>query len=256
MNKNFTLKCMALFAFTLMGFKAQAQYYADGTIATKDLKVDIDDGTDGTIGSWYRWNPNAGTTNTATYTAGDDPDGSELNDSNQATITWNPGAWPGSGGNPLDLIKDYKIIAEEFNSCQPSTSTEDSKTDIDVKLIKADVLKISKVGNTDICYIATVPPVVEIEILGTPEGAVNFTVTGGSVTTNSINFDVNGKAIVKVTSTGGDIELTIDKVVYTKTQPSGLNFEISTLGAGIAFNEGSPFTIKVGSAPKVSPIVF
>ncbi len=48
MNKNFTLKCITLFAFTLLGFKAQAQYYADGStqadgtplVATKSLTVD------------------------------------------------------------------------------------------------------------------------------------------------------------------------------------------------------------------------
>ncbi|WP_353097085.1 hypothetical protein [Empedobacter brevis] len=269
MNKNFTLKCMALFAFTFLGFKAQAQYYADGTIlnATKSLIVDTDptkgsgnETSIGSPGSTYTW------TATSTF-SGATPDfpntepGNTINDDNIAVVKWNPGAWPVSGGNPMDLIKDYTITVVENSTCPPAVST-DNTTNIDVKLVKADILKISTAAS-NVCYIGTTTPDVQIDLEGTPEATVNFTViSGGTPTTSAITFDVNGKKEIIITPTGGDIVVRIDDVVYTKTQPSlaNPNFQTKTNGTDIAFNAGTTdnniIKIVVGSAPKVSPIEF
>ncbi|WP_334127163.1 hypothetical protein [Empedobacter brevis] len=267
MNKNFTFKCMALVAFTLMGFKAQAQYYADGTpgvAPTKSLTVDTQgpDGAspDGTTGSWYRWNPNAGTTTTATYTAGDDPDGSGLNDSNKADITWNA-TWPTAPTGvptPVEitaLIKDYKITAEEFNSCQPTTSTGTSKTEIDVKLVKPDVLFID--ADNDICSTAKA----NITLYGTSGAVVNYTINGGDVTAGGTNtsatLNSDGKIDIEITPSGaGDVVFVINNVTYTATQPAPLSTQVTFTNSTITNAAGKTVTIKLNAGPVISPIAF
>ena len=275
MNKNFTLKCITLFAFTLLGFKAQAQYYADGStqadgtplVATKSLTVDTQGpngaSPDGTAGSWYRWNPNAGTTTTATFTAGNDPDGSGLNYSNQATITWNA-VWrtaPSGVPTPAEiaaLIKDYKITAEEFNSCQPSISTEDSKTDINVKLVKPDVLFIDA-DSDDVCSTAKA----NITLYGTPGAIVNFEVTNGNVTVTSVvtntsaTLDSDGKIDIEITPNGTvDVVFVINNVTYTATQPAPLSTKVTFTNSTITNAAGKTVTIKLSAGPVISPIEF
>lgn len=268
MKNNFTLKYIALIAFTFVGIKAQAQtYYADGTLTTKKpLSVDIDpikgSGNEtavGSPGSRYTW------TSTAGLFIATDPDNTDLTD-NKATIDWDA-TWPVSGGNPLDLIKDYEIKVVENSTCPPA-NLSDATTKIDVKLVKADVLKIST-SASNVCYIGTSTPKIEIELQGTPGAVVNFAVAGGSVTiagtttATSATFDTTGKVIVEVSPTGGNIKLTVNDVVYSKPQPSGVLpalFEATTVGTSIVFNSGIPnnnvFEVVLGEAPKTSPIVF
>ncbi|MBO6212033.1 hypothetical protein [Algoriella sp.] len=258
MEINFTLKCIALSAFTLVGFKAQAQtYYADGTVAIKSLTVDtnLPDGasTDGTVGSWYKWNPNAGATTTAAYTAGDDPDGVGINDSNQADITWDA-TWPGAttvvptAAQIAELTKDYKITAEEFNSCQ-TTATASSTTEIDVKLVRPDVLFID--ADTSACSGSTAT----ITLYGTPNAVVNYTITNGTAATAFVTLDSAGKADVTITPTaGGNVTFTISSVVNTFTQPVPLGTTVPfTNSTIISF---ATATITVGASPVISPIVF
>lgn len=258
MEINFTLKYIALSAFTLVGFKAQAQtYYADGTVAIKSLTVDtnLPDGasTDGTVGSWYKWNPNVGATTTATYTAGDDPDGVGINDSNQVDITWGA-TWPGAttavptAVQIAQLTQDYKITAEEFNSCQ-TTSTTSSTAVIDVKLVKPDVLFID--ADTSACSGSTAT----ITLYGTPKAVVNYTITNGTAATAFVTLDSAGKADVTITPTaGGNVTFTINNVANTFTQPttpptSPVTYTNTTISFATA-------TITVGQSPVISPIVF
>lgn len=247
MNKNFTFKCIALFAFTLLGFKAQAQYYADGTILTKSLTVDTNGGTEplGSEGSWYKWTPNNG----AEIEAGNDSDGTGDKDSNQATITWNA-EWPSAGGNPIELIKDYKIIAEEFNSCQSTISTELSKTDIDVKLVKPDVLKINSANEVCQSTIAT------FTLYGTPGGVISYSVTGSEIKTGTAVFGLtDGKVEIQITPDGsGDIVLTVDKVSYTATQPS--TPQVSVTFENITETTVKSKSILLSAGPVISEITF
>lgn len=250
MKNNFTLKYIALVAFTFVGIKAQAQtYYADGTVSLtkKTLSVDIDptkgSGNEtavGSPGSRYTW------TSTAGLFIATDPDNTDLTD-NKATIDWDA-TWPVSGGNPLDLIKDYEIKVVENSTCPPA-NLSDATTKIDVKLVKADVLKIST-SASNVCYIGAATPKIEIELQGTPEAVVNFNISGGDVTVvvgtttaTSAQFDANGKVTVEVSPTSGNIKLTVNTVVYTEKQPSGVLpalFEATTVGTSIAFNSGIP----------------
>ena len=259
MEINFTLKCIALSAFTLVGFKAQAQtYYADGTVAIKSLTVDtnLPDGAsiDGTVGSWYAWNPNAGATTTASYTAGDDLDGTGgIDDSNKADITWGA-TWPAAttviptAAEIAELTKDYKITAEEFNSCQ-ITATASSTTEIDVKLVKPDVLFID--ADTSACSGSTAT----ITLYGTSNAVVNYTITNGTAATAFVTLDSAGKADVTITPTaGGNVTFTINNVANTFTQPttpptSPVTYTNTTISFATA-------TITAGQSPVISPIVF
>ena len=258
MKNNFTLKYIALVAFTFVGIKAQAQtYYADGTVAIKSLTVDtnLPDGAsiDGTVGSWYAWNPNAGATTTASYTAGDDLDGPGADDSNKADITWRA-KWPGAttvaptAAEIAELTKDYKITAAEFNSCQ-TTATASSTTEIDVKLVKPDVLFID--ADTSACSGSTAT----ITLYGTPNAVVNYTITNGTAATAFVTLDSAGKADVTITPTaGGNVTFTINNVANTFTQPttpptSPVTYTNTTISFATA-------TITAGQSPVISPIVF
>lgn len=254
MEINFTLKCITLSAFTLVGFKAQAQtYYADGTVATKSLTVDtnLPDGasTDGTVGSWYKWDPNNGAIAT---TAINDPDGPGTNDSNKADITWDA-TWPRgttvvpTAAQIAELTKDYKITAEEFNSCQ-TTATASSTTEIDVKLVRPDVLFID--ADTSACSGSTAT----ITLYGTPNAVVNYTITNGTAATAFVTLDSAGKADVTITPTaGGNVTFTISSVVNTFTQPVPLGTSVTYTNTTISF---ATATITVGQSPVISPIVF
>ncbi|MDM1073779.1 hypothetical protein HX001_14920 [Empedobacter brevis] len=268
MNKNFTLKCMALFAFTLMGFKAQAQYYADGTIlnATKSLIVDTNGGSEptGTTGSWYKWTTNNG----ASYisaTSTNAPTGSINKDTNKADVTWNA-SWPSapaSGTAPTAadiaaLIQDYKITAEEFNSCQPNSSTANpnpAMTEIDVKLVKPDVLFID--ADSDVCSTAKA----NITLYGTSGAVVNYTINGGNVTAGGTNtsatLNSDGKIDIEITPSGtGDVIFVINNVTYTATQPGPLSTQVTFTNSTITNAAGKTVTIKLSAGPVISPIVF
>lgn len=249
MNKNFTLKCIALFAFTLLGFKAQAQYYVNYTETTKSLKVDTTDGEDGTTGSWYKWTVDNGAASESVPST-NAPTESINKDSNKATITWKA-TWPIAGGDPLELIKDYKITAEEFNSCQPSISTEDSKTDINVKLVKPDVLFID--ADSDVCSTAKA----NITFYGTPGAVVNYIINGGTVSDGgsdtSATFDIDGKIDLEISSNGTtDVELEISDVEFTSPQNSELKFKSTTITA----TAGKTITIPLSAGPVISEITF
>lgn len=254
MKKISTSQKVILIAFTLFGFVLQAQtYYADGLIATKNLTVDLisPDGAtpDGSIGSWYKWNPAIGVTTTATFTANDDTDGTGNNDGNQAVISWNA-VWPAAGGDPLKLIQDYKISAEEFNSCQSTTSTATSKTEIEVKLVKPDILKID--SDTEACASTNAT----ITLYGTPGAVVNFTVTNSTTTATSATFGTDGIVNVDVTPNGnGNIVFTIVNVTFTATQPAPLSSPIS-YSATTFTNGTNTVTVNVNKAPVISPIQF
>ncbi|MDM1296942.1 hypothetical protein HXZ94_00290 [Empedobacter falsenii] len=254
MKRNFTIKSLVFLTLFIVSFKTQAQtpiktFYADGNVATKLLSVDTESpngaSPDGTEGSWYKWTLNNG----ATFTAGNDPDGAGTDDSNQVTITWNAStSWPSAGGNPMDLIKDYNVIAEEFNSCQP-TSTEDSKTEINVKLVKPDILKIE--ADTEICGSSTAT----FTLYGTPGGIVYYSVTGSTTPTGNVTIDQTGKVDIQIVSNGsGDIVLTITKVEFIANQPSNQpridTFENLTPIAG------NSKIIPLKKAPVISEIVF
>ena len=258
MKNNFTLKYIALVAFTFVGIKAQAQtYYADGTLPTKILTVDTDatlgGALSGTVGSLYAWNANAGATTTASYTAGDDLDGPGADDSNKADITWNA-KWPGAttvaptAAEIAELTKDYKITAAEFNSCQ-TTATASSTTEIDVKLVRPDVLFID--ADTSACSGSTAT----ITLYGTPNAVVNYTITNGTAATAFVTLDSAGKAAVTITPTaGGNVTFTISSVVNTFTQPAPLGTSVTyTNSTIISF---ATATITVGASPVISPITF
>lgn len=254
MKRNFTFKSLAFLTLFLVSFKMQAQtpiktFYADGNIATKSISVDTKSpngaSPDGTEGSWYKWTLNNG----ATFTAGNDPDGAGTDDSNQATITWNAStSWPSAGGNPMDLIKDYNVIAEEFNSCQP-TSTGDSKTEINIKLVKPDILKIE--ADTEICGSNTAT----FTLYGTPGGIVHYSVTGSTTTTGNVTIDHTGKVDIQIVSNGsGDIVLTITKVEFKADQPS--NPTRTETFENLTMTAGNLKTIPLKQAPVISEIVF
>lgn len=255
MKRNFTFKSLAFLTLFIVSFKTQAQtpiktFYADGNVATKSLSVDTESpngaSSDGTEGSWYKWTLNNG----ATYYSASStnaPTGSINHDTNKADITWNA-TWPIAGGNPMDLIKDYNVIAEEFNSCQ-TTSTTDSKTEINVKLVKPDILTID--SDTEICGSSTAT----FTLYGTPGGIVYYSVTGSATPTGSAIIDQTGKVDIQIVSNGsGDIVLTTTKVEFKADQPS--NPTRTETFENLIMTAGNFKTIPLKQAPIISEIVF
>lgn len=251
MKNNFTLKYIALVAFTFVCIKAQAQFYANGTLTTKRLTVDIDPtlggaSPDGSPGSTYTWSSTAGSF------IGTDPENTISTD-NKATIYWEA-SWPGAttavptAAEIAELTKDYKITAAEFNSCQ-TTATASSTTEIDVKLVRPDVLFID--ADTSACSGSTAT----ITLYGTPNAVVNYTITNGTAATAFVTLDSAGKADVTITPTaGGNVTFTISSVVNTFTQPAPLGTSVTyTNSTIISF---ATATITVGASPVISPITF
>lgn len=245
--KNNILKILSLASCLAVGTLANAQaYYADANDPTKDLTVDIDPANggqspNGSDGSWYQWTVDNG----ATYVSPVDLE-YPGKDSNKATITWGA-TWPGAGGNPLDLIKDYKIKAEEFNDCQTSATTE-STVEIDVKLVKADILWIDY--DTEYCSTGGKP---SVTIHGTPGATVVYALMGSNDTA-PIVIGNDGKITVEINpdDSGDDIVFTVDSVEFAGVQHNGNPFTCSS--ATISNTEGNTVTIKVGQAPTISDI--
>ncbi len=257
MKRNFTFKSLAFLTLFLVSFKTQAQaqtpiktFYADGNVATKSISVDTElpngASPDGTEGSWYKWTLNNG----ATYYSASStnaPNGSINHDTNKVDITWNA-TWPSAGGNPMDLIKYYNVIAEEYNSCQ-ATSTGDSKTEINVKLVKPDILTID--SDTEICGSSTAT----FTLYGTPGGIVYYSVTGSATPTGSAIIDQTGKVDIQIVSNGsGDIVLTTTKVEFKADQPS--NPTRTETFENLTMTAGNFKTIPLKQAPIISEIVF
>lgn len=245
--KNSTLKILVLCAVSFLSYQAKAQtYYAPSTNLTKDISVDTDPSNggaspDGTIGSWYQWVSD----NSSVITASDSPNNPAANDGNKATITWNA-TWPTNFADATQLIKDYNIKATEFNTCD---STTGDNTEINVKLVKADVLHVE--SDSSIC--GTSPAT--ITIYGTPNSTINYTVSGTDFNA-PVTTDNDGKAEIQIIPNGtGDIVFTIDDITYANTQPDSTPFTISEVGANFTLTSNI-ITVEVGTSPQISPISF
>ncbi|QES93251.1 hypothetical protein F0358_11295 [Empedobacter brevis] len=275
MNKNFTLKCMALFTFSLIGFKAQAQkyYYGDGNVGTKYLTVDTDKAKgsgnetgDGSLNSTYFW-----TSLPSVSFPGLELENTKLDD-NKATISWDA-IWPTlPTDSPLQLIKDYKITVKETGSCTP-TNPDDAETSVNVKLVKTDIINIEP--ESGYCYDGTTPVATNIKLLGTPGGIVTYDYyfvlsdgTNSKPLTDSVvlNKDNGGQEIAIIpTATTVEIVVTITKISFESKTADNPNLEKdyikSVNGIDITFNKGiipnnNVIKVPVGSTPKVSPIEF
>ena len=214
---------------------------------TKTLTVDTENNpSDGSEGSWYKWEIN---NNASILGTGDDPDGPNQNDNNEALITWNA-TFPTSytPNNTLELIKYYSITATEYNNCD---DTNGSTTTTEVKLVKLDILQIDL--DTNICN----DNEGNITIYGTPEAVVTLNLTGGElVNQNPITIGNDGKVDVAVrpTTNSTEIWIQIAEIRLTKDNPFNQTFSEGKSN-GFSFDTAN-LKIAVGKSPVISPIMF
>lgn len=215
--------------------------------ATKNLTVDTENNPpDGSVGSWYKWEIN---NNASIIGTGDDPDGPGTNDNNQALITWNA-TFPTSyvANNTNELIKDYLIIATEYNNCD---DVNGSSTTTEVKLVKLDILSIEVDSN--ICN----EDQGNITIYGTPNASIAINLIGGElVNQTSIIIGSDGRVDIPIKPTGNseEIGIQIAEMSFNAQNPYNNSFSLQKT-SGFSFDV-SNLKINVGTSPIISPIMF
>lgn len=244
---------MRNFYFLILNFLTVINLYGQNNLwyisadnITKTLTVDTDDGAEGSIGSWYKWEINNNANILGTQ---DDLDGPEQNDNNKAIITWNA-TFPTSytENNTSELIKDYTVNATEFNNCDNIIG---NTTTTDVKLVKLDILNIEM--DSSICN----ENEATVTIYGTPDSEITLNITGGQlINTNLIKIGSNGKVDVSLKPINNSTEIIINivEIKYIKQNPFNQEFSISK-NNGFTYDTTN-LKIPVGKSPVITPIMF